>query len=384
MSTETVTAADAQLDTVAAKHEESAALDLGHEEEKLEEKLPEKCAEGQSEDAGAEELPQKQDDPTVAAAAAGVEAAPVTTLPVEPQAQPQQGAYMSAPPNGPALTTSAAHSSDPATSGMAVEQAAPGGQGGRMRGKCNKWLDYGYGFITAENGENYFVHQTQIHAQGFRSLMVGEDVEFDLEMSDRGKMAAVKVTGPAGAYVKGAPYNPAARRGGRGGRMGFAGRGGRGGRGAYGGMRMAGGYMGYPAATMNAAQAYYGGMQAAYMGGAAMAYPGTAYMGGQMMSSDPTTMATYQAVMMSQQQQVQTASAGQGADTAAATGATGASSYPAAYQQPAATYAAYQQSQQAATSHVGAGGDAQTGYGAVAKENSDSTGATKTSRFAPY
>eukprot|EP00288_Rhodomonas_lens_P000718 CAMPEP_0177728758 /NCGR_PEP_ID=MMETSP0484_2-20121128/21055_1 /TAXON_ID=354590 /ORGANISM="Rhodomonas lens, Strain RHODO" /LENGTH=117 /DNA_ID=CAMNT_0019241559 /DNA_START=98 /DNA_END=451 /DNA_ORIENTATION=+ len=70
-----------------------------------------------------------------------------------------------------------------------------------------KWFNVkkGYGFITPSNGgEDIFVHQTAIHAEGFRSLKEEEPVEF--EISDNGgKSKAINVTGPAGAYVQGAP-----------------------------------------------------------------------------------------------------------------------------------------------------------------------------------
>ena len=49
-----------------------------------------------------------------------------------------------------------------------------------------------------------FVHQTAIKAEGFRSLAVGEEVEYDLEEKE-GRRVAVNVTGPGGASVKGAP-----------------------------------------------------------------------------------------------------------------------------------------------------------------------------------
>jgi cold shock CspA family protein len=65
----------------------------------------------------------------------------------------------------------------------------------------------GFGFITPADGSaDVFVHQTSIHAQGFRSLAEGEDVEFDVEHDPRkGKYFAVNVTGPNGGFVQGAP-----------------------------------------------------------------------------------------------------------------------------------------------------------------------------------
>lgn len=65
----------------------------------------------------------------------------------------------------------------------------------------------GFGFITPEDGSaDVFVHQSNIHAEGFRSLAENEDVEFDVEHDPRkGKYFATNVTGPSGSYVRGAP-----------------------------------------------------------------------------------------------------------------------------------------------------------------------------------
>lgn len=68
----------------------------------------------------------------------------------------------------------------------------------------------GFGFITPDNGgEDVFVHQTAIFAQGFRSLGEGELVEFEInEDAVRGKKFATNVTGPNGSPVQGAPRPP--------------------------------------------------------------------------------------------------------------------------------------------------------------------------------
>jgi cold shock CspA family protein len=53
-----------------------------------------------------------------------------------------------------------------------------------------KWFNVtkGYGFITPDSGgEDLFVHQTAIVAEGFRSLREGEPVEFFVETSDDGR-----------------------------------------------------------------------------------------------------------------------------------------------------------------------------------------------------
>jgi len=72
-----------------------------------------------------------------------------------------------------------------------------------------KWFDVkkGFGFIVPDDGtDDVFVHQTAIHAEGFRSLAEGEPVEFTtMEDPSNGKIKAQNVTGPMGAYVQGAP-----------------------------------------------------------------------------------------------------------------------------------------------------------------------------------
>ena len=64
----------------------------------------------------------------------------------------------------------------------------------------------GFGFIARAEGEgDVFVHQSQIKKDGFRSLRINEDVEFDVETNknDPSKTYAVNVTGPGGADVVG-------------------------------------------------------------------------------------------------------------------------------------------------------------------------------------
>lgn len=67
----------------------------------------------------------------------------------------------------------------------------------------------GYGFISPETpGEDIFVHQTSIEAEGFRSLRPGETVEFAVEVGEDGKHKAIKVTGPGGSAPQGATRRP--------------------------------------------------------------------------------------------------------------------------------------------------------------------------------
>lgn len=71
-----------------------------------------------------------------------------------------------------------------------------------------KWFDVkkGFGFITPEaGGPDVFVHQSEVHSPGFRSLADGEEVEFKLVTQDDGRFRAADVTGPEGNYVRGAP-----------------------------------------------------------------------------------------------------------------------------------------------------------------------------------
>lgn len=70
-----------------------------------------------------------------------------------------------------------------------------------------KWFnsEKGFGFIAPHSGgEDLFVHQSAIHAPGFRSLREGEEVEFKV-VEERGKQKAIEVTGPQGDHVQGAP-----------------------------------------------------------------------------------------------------------------------------------------------------------------------------------
>jgi cold shock CspA family protein len=80
-----------------------------------------------------------------------------------------------------------------------------------QKGSC-KWFntEKGYGFIALDGEDkDVFVHQSDIYAPGFRSLAEGEAVEFRLTTDPKtGKVKAVDVTGPDGAYVQGAPREP--------------------------------------------------------------------------------------------------------------------------------------------------------------------------------
>jgi CspA family cold shock protein len=55
-----------------------------------------------------------------------------------------------------------------------------------------KWFNAGkgYGFIARDGGEDVFVHHSAIQAEGYRTLMDGQRVEFDVEPGPKGPKAA--------------------------------------------------------------------------------------------------------------------------------------------------------------------------------------------------
>ncbi|KAJ7557512.1 hypothetical protein O6H91_05G129600 [Diphasiastrum complanatum] len=127
-----------------------------------------------------------------------------------------------------------------------------------------KWFNStkGYGFICPDDGsEELFVHQTSIHAEGFRSLRDGESVEYLVDQGDDGRARAIDVTGPKGTYVQGS-----VRRDGYGG-------GGRGGDGYGGGGRGGGGYGGAPP-PRGRGRGPRGGSTGGYGGGRSGGYGG--------------------------------------------------------------------------------------------------------------
>jgi len=55
-----------------------------------------------------------------------------------------------------------------------------------------KWFNdsKGYGFIRHPEGDDVFVHFSAILGDGFRTLAEGEEVEFEVRDTERGRQAA--------------------------------------------------------------------------------------------------------------------------------------------------------------------------------------------------
>ncbi len=54
-----------------------------------------------------------------------------------------------------------------------------------------KWFSNqkGYGFITAEDGKEVFVHFSGLNMEGFKTLQEGASVEFDITDGEKGPQA---------------------------------------------------------------------------------------------------------------------------------------------------------------------------------------------------
>lgn len=61
----------------------------------------------------------------------------------------------------------------------------------RKRGTV-KWFngDKGYGFISPEEGDDLFVHHSEIQTSGYRTLEEGATVEFEITQGKKGLQAS--------------------------------------------------------------------------------------------------------------------------------------------------------------------------------------------------
>tara|TARA_B100001765_G_scaffold194225_1_gene143029 strand:- start:159 stop:551 length:393 start_codon:yes stop_codon:yes gene_type:complete len=101
-----------------------------------------------------------------------------------------------------------------------------------MKGVCTHFNDRGgFGFINCDDGSGkVLVHISDIKAQGFKKLNVGERVEFEVIVQDDGRRKAIKINVPQGQGGGGDDHD-----GGHGGGCGVYGGGGRYGGGGGGG-----------------------------------------------------------------------------------------------------------------------------------------------------
>lgn len=60
-----------------------------------------------------------------------------------------------------------------------------------------KWFDNrkGYGFISMDENDDIFVHFSNVEMDGFKKMNIGDQVEFEIRESDKGK-------GPEALHVK--------------------------------------------------------------------------------------------------------------------------------------------------------------------------------------
>ena len=59
-----------------------------------------------------------------------------------------------------------------------------------MKGKVKRFnKNKGYGFITNEEGQDAFFHFSQLKMEGYKTVDIGADVEFDLVEGERGLQA---------------------------------------------------------------------------------------------------------------------------------------------------------------------------------------------------
>ena len=55
-----------------------------------------------------------------------------------------------------------------------------------------KWFSNqkGYGFIQTDDGEDIFVHFSEIQTEGFKTLSQGQEVDFEISEGPKGPQAA--------------------------------------------------------------------------------------------------------------------------------------------------------------------------------------------------
>ena len=60
----------------------------------------------------------------------------------------------------------------------------------KVNGTIAKWFEEkGYGFISTDEGEDVFVHYSEIQGTGFRTLYEGQQVKFEVVQGRKGPQA---------------------------------------------------------------------------------------------------------------------------------------------------------------------------------------------------
>ena len=59
-----------------------------------------------------------------------------------------------------------------------------------VKGKV-KWFNNqkGYGFVVNEEGNDVFIHYSQIQEEGFKTLQEGQEVQFEVIVGEKGEQA---------------------------------------------------------------------------------------------------------------------------------------------------------------------------------------------------
>ena len=62
----------------------------------------------------------------------------------------------------------------------------------KLKGKV-KWFNQskGYGFISQDDGDDLFVHFSEIQGDGFKTLAENQEVEFEMGDGEKGPVAKV-------------------------------------------------------------------------------------------------------------------------------------------------------------------------------------------------
>ncbi len=76
-----------------------------------------------------------------------------------------------------------------------------------VKGKVASWMPgRGFGFVQDADNKEHFVHYSAVKVEpgAFRSLAVGQEVEFDI-VTQEGRTRAENVTAPGGGFLPGGP-----------------------------------------------------------------------------------------------------------------------------------------------------------------------------------